>query len=418
MEHTISVGYSDRDVARFHAEDAKSATRSPFSRDRARVLHSSALRRLGAKTQVLGAGANDFVRTRLTHSLEVAQVGRDIAGVLGCDPDVVDAACLSHDLGHPPFGHNGENVLNSLSEDIGGFEGNAQTLRLLSRLEPKVFAGNTPYGLNLTRATLDAAVKYPWLRGEGPNPESKKFCVYPDDEPVFAWAREGAPKNVACLEAQVMDASDDIAYSVHDIEDAITAGRMQMSLLTEPMERAAALYVVQDWYLPGMDTQELDEALQRLEREPYWVPTYHATGRSAAALKNMSSQLIGRFTSSVTRATQERYGEGPLSRFEASVVVPEETRIEIAVLKGLAATYVMSSAAQQPVYERQEQILRDLHAKITQTEDKYLDPLFAELFLAAEDDAARARVVIDQIASYTDVTAQRLHANLCGGGRK
>ncbi|WP_058234155.1 deoxyguanosinetriphosphate triphosphohydrolase [Devriesea agamarum] len=406
-------GYSAHDVQRQHPEPPKSQARTAFQRDRARILHSSALRRLGAKTQVLGAGSHDFIRTRLTHSLEVAQVGRDIARELGCDPDIVDAACLSHDLGHPPFGHNGEKVLDALSADIGGFEGNAQTLRLLTRLEPKVFDGDRPVGLNLTRATLDAAVKYPWRRGSGPNPDSSKFGVYEDDAPVFAWARDKAPDQVACLEAQVMDASDDIAYSVHDIEDAVFGGRLQLSMLRDAMERHAALYVVQDWYMPDVPISELDSALARLEAEPFWVADFTGTMRSAAALKDMTSQLIGRFTGSVVDATRAQYGEHPVCRYEARVIVPDETRLEIAVLKGLAATYVMAAAAQQPVYEQQEQILRDLHALLLDTGPVHMTPLFAEMFHQALDDSARHRVVIDQLASYTDLSARRLHDALC-----
>ena len=407
-----AAGYTAPDLERWVPEPPKSQARTPFQRDRARVLHSSALRRLGAKTQVLGAGANDFVRTRLTHSLEVAQVGRDIGAELGCDPDIVDAACLSHDLGHPPFGHNGEKVLDDLAADFGGFEGNAQTLRLLTRLEPKVVGEDRPYGLNLTRACVDAAIKYPWTRGQGPDPTSVKFGAYADDLDIYSWARQGAMPGRQCFEAQVMDLADDIAYSVHDIEDAITGRTIDLERLADPMERAAALYVVQDWYMPDEPLDVLDETLARLEAEPYWLPSFTGSMRSAAALKDMTSQLIGRFTRSAISATRATHGQDAMTRYGGEVVVPEQTHLEIAVLKGLAAAYVMSSASQQPVYEAQEEIIRDLYSRLWHTGSHYLSPLFAELWQTAADDDARRRVVVDQIASYTDVTARRLHAEL------
>ena len=199
----MTPGYDESATARWVAEPPKRAGRSDFERDRARVLHCAGLRRLSAKTQVVRAASADFPRTRLTHSLECAQIGRELGKEIGCDPDLVDAACLAHDIGHSPFGHNGEAALNELAAAYGGFEGNAQSLRLLTRLEPKVAGA----GLNLTRATLDATLKYPWFRaGPGGRPRKTpsqtppqglapgtKFGAYAEDADVFNWIRAGAP---------------------------------------------------------------------------------------------------------------------------------------------------------------------------------------------------------------------------------
>ena len=201
------------------------------------MLHSSALRRLAAKTQVVEVGVGDFPRTRLTHSLECAQIGREFGAELGCDPDLVDAACLAHDLGHPPFGHNGEMALATVAARCGGFEGNAQSLRLLTRLEAKVAGA----GLNLTRATLDATIKYPWGAPlpQAPGAPPPKFGYYADDAAAYRWIKEAAPNGQLCLEAQVMDWADDVAYSVHDLEDGLHAGHITLRALRGAAERAA-----------------------------------------------------------------------------------------------------------------------------------------------------------------------------------
>ncbi len=398
-------GYAESDRLRWVGEQPKDTSREDFARDRARVLHSSALRRLAFKTQVLGPGADDFVRNRLTHSLEVAQVGRELGLALGCAPDVVDTACLAHDLGHPPFGHNGETALDSLAADIGGFEGNAQTLRLLTRLEPKIFdpVEGRSVGLNLTRASLDAATKYPWGRGGGPaGAASSKFGVYEDDLDVFAWLRDGAPVDRGCVEAQVMDLADDVAYSVHDVEDAIVGMHLDPRVFADPEAELRVAAQTRDWYLPGADEAELVAGLHRLTAHPAWVGRFDGSLRASAALKDMTSRLIGRFVRAVERATLARYGPGPLTRYAADVVVPRETVVEIAVLKGMAAVYVMTTAVRRPVYARQREQIEQLVAHLTKSAPGALEPIYAQAWEQAEDDGARLRVVVDQVASLTD----------------
>ena len=410
--------YTWADRQRWLDESPKSQQRTPFERDRARILHSSALRRLGAKTQVLGPASDDFVRTRLTHTLEVAQVGRELGKALGCDPDVVDAACLAHDLGHPPFGHNGERALAEVSAGIGGFEGNAQTLRLLTRLEPKVTDLSTgrAIGLNLTRASLDASVKYPWTAPAAPaRPDgtpSAKFGVYADDVDVFAWLRAGAPERVRCLEAQVMDLADDVSYCVHDVEDAVVGGRLELEVLDHAEVRARVADQVHAWYGHLVGTADLTAAMVRLAATDSWVRGHDGSRRALAALKDLTSQLIGRFCGEAIEATRAAYGPGALTRYAAELVVPTATLAEILALKGLAVTYVMAPREQEPLYRRQREIIADLVVVLADRAPVALETPFAADWEAAADDGARLRVVVDQVASLTDVSAAEWHARM------
>ncbi|MDR2113839.1 MAG: deoxyguanosinetriphosphate triphosphohydrolase [Bifidobacteriaceae bacterium] len=414
-------GYSSEDAARMVQEESKTSSRTEFERDRARVLHSAALRRLGAKTQVRTPWrgldhpvGDDFIRTRLTHSLEVAQVGRELGKALGCDPEIVDTACLAHDLGHPPFGHNGEHALAEVAASVGGFEGNAQTLRLLTRLEAKVYGQGRSWGLNLTRACLDATIKYPWRQGEGPqHVPPPKFGVYGPEESVFAWIRQGAPPLQRCLEAQVMDLADDVAYSVHDVEDGIFGGAIPPGALGAAPERAQVVALAGQRY-GGLPQPELDAAALRLAGLEAWPNAWDGSHAALAVLKNLTSHLIGRFVLAAQAATRARYGPGRLTRYSADVVVPRATQAEIAVLKALAAVFVMEPRLEDPVYVGQRTILAELYQYLLDSAPAGLEPEFREWFQQAEDQTARARVVVDQVASMTDSSALLEHRRFAG----
>ncbi|MDQ1555800.1 MAG: dGTPase [Actinomycetota bacterium] len=411
----VPGGYAEADAERWLPEN-HSSRRSDFARDRARLLHSSALRRLAAKTQVLSPAAGlDFARNRLTHSLEVAQVGRELAESLGLDPDVVDTACLAHDLGHPPFGHNGERALSAWADDIGGFEGNAQTLRLLTRIEPKVFGDDgRSYGLNLTRASLDASCKYPWPEAQGiPDPSGRsKFGFYADDTPAFEWLRAGAPERVRCIEAQVMDLSDDIAYSVHDFEDAVVNDYVDVSALGARVDHDELVNAMFVWIGGEIDHDELIAAFDRLDNLDVWLETWDGSRRAQGRLKNLTSQLIGRFAGAAIQATRAAYPRESLIRFGANVIVPREIQAEIAVLKGIVAANVMSTNARKPIYTEQRVLLVELADHLLATAPANLDAGFASDWAVAGTDAERKRVVVDQVASLTDQSAVAWHKRL------
>jgi dGTPase len=403
-------GYDDRDTARVVDEPVKESVRSAFARDRARVLHSAALRRLAAKTQVMVAGEADFPRTRLTHTLEVAQIARELGAALGCDPDVVEVAGLAHDLGHPPYGHNGEEALDQIAERIGGFEGNAQSLRVLTRLEAKVVDPSTgeSAGLNLSRATLDASCKYPWTR----RPGLRKFGAYADDLPVFHWLREGAPADRTCIEEQVMNWSDDVAYSVHDFEDAVHSGIASLGAFASAQERRSLVEVAHERFPDEGEPAALAEALDRLVALDYWPRHFDGSMTDLVSLKHFTSYLIGRFCSTAQVATQVAYGPGPLTRYEAELVVPDEVRAEVSVMKAVAVLYVMHRPGADEEYAQQRRTIEELVAALVLDGGAALEPWLRPSFVAAPDDGERLRVIIDQVASLTDVSIQAWHRRL------
>jgi dGTPase len=410
------VTYATADHERWVAEapkragaEAQALERSDFARDRARVLHSYAFRRLADKTQIAVPGEDDFPRTRLTHSLEVAQIGREIAAALGCDPDVVDAAGLAHDIGHPPFGHNGEAALDLVAAPCGGFEGNAQTLRVLTRLEAKVLhPSGMPAGLNLTRAVLDAACKYPWPRRLA----TSKFGYYAADAAAFSWLRAGVPEGRRCLEAQVMDWADDVAYSVHDVEDGVHSGLIRLAEVSAD-QRAELCKIAAESYSP-LPAAELAPTLDRLLVLPTLrdLAGYDGSYRAQAAAKRATSELTGRFAGAAIAATRAAYGSAPLARYAADLVVPADVAAECALLKAIAALFVMRRPGVAERQEGQRQLLAGLVAAVIAGGPASLDRDLRPAWLDAGSDADQLRVVIDQVAQLTDTSAVARHARL------
>jgi len=400
-------GYTESDRERFLDEPAKRGGRTEFARDRARIIHSFALRRLAAKTQVAVPWATDFPRTRLSHSLECAQVGRELGAALGADPDLMEGACLAHDIGHPPFGHNGEEALNQIADSCGGFEGNAQSLRLLIRLEAKtVLPDGKSIGLNLTRASLDAATKYPWSRVK----DAKKFGVYEDDLEIFNWYRTGIESGKTSMEAQIMDWSDDVAYSVHDLEDSLVSGQIKLDQLSNDLPKLFT--VAKQMYLADITEAEMQIGLSSLQKLSCWPRYYDGTHRSLARLKDLASQLIGRFAQAAEVATQEKYGDGDLTRYSANLVVPRAQRVEVALLKSMAGHYVINADDSQIRYAEQQKLLTELVEAILESAPATLEGFFLQDWQQAQTDQQRLRVVIDQVASLTDPGAVALHTRL------
>ncbi|HLY33870.1 MAG TPA: deoxyguanosinetriphosphate triphosphohydrolase [Jatrophihabitantaceae bacterium] len=412
----MSAAYSAADRARRVVEPAKRAGAQPqaderndFSRDRARVLHSYAFRRLADKTQVVVPGEDDFPRTRLTHSLEVAQIGREIGAALGCEPDVVDAAGLAHDIGHPPFGHNGEQALDAAAQACGGFEGNAQTLRVLTRIEARaVLPDGEPGGLNLTRAVLDATCKYPWAK----RPGSRKYGVYEADFEAFGWIRRDAPPQRRCLEAQVMDWADDVAYSVHDVEDGVHAGLVRLAAVDDHV-REELCRIAADHYSPH-DALTLAPVLDELLDLPTLrdLAGYDGSYLAQAAAKRATSELTGRFAGAAVAATRAAHGTEPLCRYAADLVVPASVAAECALLKAIAAYYVMRRPGSAERQAAERTLLTELLAAVVEGAPITLDPGLAPAWKMAETDGDRLRVAVDQVAQLTDSSAAAWHDRL------
>jgi dGTPase len=333
--HTLKAGKAD-----------PTDSRSPAQKDRDRVLYTSSFRRLAQITQVIAADTSHVFHNRLTHSSQVAQVGRrtaerllvlhpkEVAESDGLDPDVVEAACLVHDLGHPPFGHIAERELNALAgPEIDGFEGNAQSFRIVTKLSQ-----HSPLhrGLDLTRATLAAILKYPWRRG-GNHEKENKWGAYRSENKDFEFALElcGGKIGRRTIEAEIMDWADDITYSVHDLDDFFRARKIPLHLLADRRydhERAVFFEAVAqrhpDKKSVWRDQMALNEAFNEVMIGLFPLKdVYSGRWKERASLREFSSQLIGRYVGGTSIKVT---GDG-----QCRLHVDEHLMLEVAMLKEL-----------------------------------------------------------------------------------
>ena len=421
----LSDGRSDRYYDTGQVPDQ----RYPFQRDRDRILYTSAFRRLAWVTQVVSSWEGEPFHNRLTHTLEVAQIGRRLAEKLlyeqpqiaaeigGIDPEVVEAAALAHDLGHPPFGHAAERALDDLmrGEEVpDGFEGNAQTFRILTRLA--VRSTGFP-GLNLCRATLNAVLKYPWHRQTFPEQRQRKWGAYGAESDQFQWVRGPEPRDTRkCAEAELMDFADDIAYAIHDVEDFYRAGPI-------PLDRLVRYDDEVDKFLDGAFTSlhqsgqtapyeksDCRDAFREL-LEVFPSEPYQGNKRQRANLRSMTASLIGRYVNAIRL-------NAPAALDDAFVRIDEDAKLEIFVFKQLTWHYVIDNVALASQQYGQRRIIRELFEIFADAgESGQLDifpPSHRELLEQARNDAkeSRLRIVADLLSGMTEQQAIAMHQRL------
>lgn len=423
---------------RRHGEDKQRRNdhRSPYQRDRARILHSAAFRRLQAKTQVLGVGMNDFYRTRLTHSLEVSQIGTGIAAQLSRkypehkplldSMSLLESLCLAHDIGHPPFGHGGEVALNYMMRHHGGFEGNGQTFRILSKLEPYTL----DFGMNLCRRTMLGILKYPapqsslFVAGNHPEITNHRQLkpsqwppvkgIFDDDNDIFDWVLEplsaadrtrftsvqpSVQPNYPHLRTQyksfdcsIMELADDIAYAVHDLEDAIVMGIVTASQWQQDV--APTLEYSNDPWI----RQELADIGTKLFSHEHHLR------------KDAIGTLVNGFVTAII-ITDNGTFEEPLLRFNASLEV--EFAHALNVLKQLVYKYVIRKPEIQMLEYKGQQIVMGLFEAFASDPERLLPLNTQERWRASEQLGLNShRVLADYISGMTDEFAGRLYQQL------
>ncbi len=404
-----------------------SDVRTPAEHDRDRVLYSSAFRRLGEVTQVVSPLTGHVFHNRLTHSLRVAQVGRRLAEKLlkrfpkaqsDLDPNVVECACLAHDLGHPPFGHCAEEELNEIAKRFGGFEGNAQSFRILTEL---AFRSQDYRGLDLTRASLAAVLKYPWLKG-GNAKYPKKWGAYKSEMRDFNFALTIAPaKKKRTIEAELMDWADDVTYAVHDIEDFYRAGRVPLHLLAkgegeDPRERQNFFEDVFERRKNRRDfanRKDLQEAFTEVIQIFPLGDAYTGSRTHRAWLRSFTGNLIGRYVDAIRLET---------SAGKYKVIRDRDLQLEVKMLKELVWTYVIEAPALATQQHGQRKIVRDLFniyveaatAKASSQRNIFPEYYRERLQQCGDNEAKIRRTCVDLVAGLAENQAIALHGRLAG----
>jgi dGTPase len=414
--------------------------RSPFQRDRARILHSAAFRRLQSKTQVMGSGQSDFHRTRLTHSLEAAQIGSGIiaqirskypehsAALLPADDSLIEALCLAHDIGHPPFGHGGEIALHYMMRDYGGFEGNGQTFRIVAHLEP--FSEH--FGMNLTRRTLLGLIKYPQtlnhLQQNIPQAipasfrqlEASKWHppkgLYLDDIEIFNWVlaplcqsdkalfqqfttktNNHSKTNYKSLDCSMMELADDIAYGIHDLEDAIVTGVVNQQIFDENVIKR----------LLKIDDQWLHDYSLSLADNLFSPQRY----KQKEAIGGLVNYLITAVELDDINATKVCNFQEPLLRYNA--VHPLIAAQVLQIFKDFVYKFVIKQTSIQQLEYRGQQVVMELFQALSSDPERLLPKNTAMRWLqATENKLNQHRVIADYVAGMTDEYATKLYQTL------
>jgi len=404
--------------------DRSDEVRSPSQRDRDRILYSAHLRRLGGITQVTTPTELHAFHNRLTHTLEVAQVARRIAErahklygatVDEVDPDVCESAALAHDLGHPPFGHNGEHVLNYLALGKGaykpaeplkdGYEGNAQSLRILLKLAVR---NGEARGLDLTIATLRATIKYPWLKGDN-RAKPNKYGVFTDEKSDFEEIWDGLPPQTQTLEAQIMDWADDVAYSTHDFYDFALAGLIPLGALKEIGAVGLKELLAKSGHTSGISDDAFELVAQSFQAlpSPPLSNTSRLTSKCVGLLKVWVSFQIGRCAGELI--TFER--DDNVLRFKKLESIEEE----VAILKALTYHFAIGSPALAIRREGERRVLTTLFEVLSDTATGGRIGLLSEEALEQIDaGTSPTRVILDVLSSMTDAQAISIYHKLTG----